>query len=69
MLQTGIVICLIALCFSVWLGNLLSRRAYEKLQITAPQWALSARILIFASTVLLIPALILLMIITVTFIA
>lgn len=68
MLLTGIVFYLILLCVSLWPANLLSRRAYEKLQITAPQWALFARILIFVSIALLIPALILLMIITVTFI-
>jgi hypothetical protein len=68
MLITGILFCIIALCVSLWLGNLLSLKAYEKLQIAAPEWALTARILIFISTVLLIPGLILLMIITAAFI-
>jgi hypothetical protein len=67
MLFIGMNLCFVALCVSLWLGNRLSFRAYKKLQVTDPEWALFARIAIFLGIVLLVPGLMLLLIITLGF--
>lgn len=69
MLFIGMNLCFVALCLSLWLGNLISARTYKKLKTTAPEWALTARIGIFLGIVILIPGLMLLMIITLGYIA